>query len=111
MKLKGDWSAETSYDVGDIVRWAQDDRAYYLKNAADAGVAPQNTLYWQKMDDVSNEMLHFCYNVINICLSAIPTNISDSSIELNSSTASSEKVFKITVDDDGELTATELVPE
>jgi hypothetical protein len=40
----------------------------------------------------------------------IPDNISDDAIVLNSSTASSTKQFIITVDDDGELTATEVTP-
>ena len=38
----------------------------------------------------------------------VPDNISDDAIVLNSSTASSTKQFIITVDDDGELTATEV---
>jgi len=41
----------------------------------------------------------------------IPTNISDDAIVLNSSTASSTKQFLITVDDDGDLTATEITEE
>ena len=41
----------------------------------------------------------------------IPDNIGPDSILLNSSTASSTKQFLITVDDDGELTATEVVAE
>ena len=39
----------------------------------------------------------------------IPDNVNESALILNSSTASSTKKFAITVDDDGELTATEVV--
>lgn len=45
MKLKGDYSGETSYSVGDVVRFT-DGNVYHLQKPCTAGVPPVNTRYW-----------------------------------------------------------------
>ena len=177
MTLKGDWSSETTYSVGDVVRWT-DGNVYHLQKPCKAGVPPVDTLYWGMTDQfigmavcfildalgiesgnntslqaailkllapeydktstyskgaaviykneyyVANQNIgtaedwtaaHWTKKTLGELLTAtaaadatIPDNISDSSILLKSSTASSDKEFLITVDDDGELTATEV---
>jgi hypothetical protein len=49
MGLKGDYSSETTYSIGDIVRYT-DDGIYRLFKAAPAGTTPINTLYWNPVD-------------------------------------------------------------
>lgn len=139
MKLKGDYSSETTYDVGDVVRF--DSVAYHLQHPCPAGIPPVDTRYWGRTSQIISEIVSLCMDAIAMADSNdltlannlttatagkaldatqgkalkdaldglnIPDNISDDAIVLNSSTASSTKQFIITVDDDGELTATEV---
>jgi len=49
MKLKGEWSSDTSYSVGDVVLFS-DNRVYGLQKPCAAGITPLNTLYWGKVN-------------------------------------------------------------
>lgn len=49
MKLKGDYSGGTSYNVGDVVRFT-DGNVYHLQRPCGAGVPPVNTLYWGRVN-------------------------------------------------------------
>ena len=113
MKLKGNYDAETTYEVGDVVQYT-DGVVYNLLHPCPAGTPPVNTLYWGRasaMRAMCAKMIIDMIGDVNTKISDIsakvPTNISDDAILLKSSTASSTKEFIITVDDDGELTATE----
>lgn len=49
MKYKGAYSAEITYDVGDVVIYT-DGLVYHLQKPADAGTPPHNTRYWEMLD-------------------------------------------------------------
>ena len=110
MKLKGNYSGETTYDVGDVVMYT-DGVSYHLQNPCKAGTPPVDTLYWGRVSQPICEAVKLILDAMEIESASIPTNLNDSALVLKSSTASSEKEFIITVDDDGELTATEITEE
>ena len=135
MTLKGNYSGETSYSVGDVVLFT-DGVSYHLQHPCPAGTSPVNTLYWSRTSQEINDIVSIAMDAIAMADSndlklannlttnttgkaldatqgkalkeMIPTNIGEDSIILNSSTPSSTKQFLITVDDDGEITATEV---
>ena len=115
MKLKGAYSSGTTYDVGDVVI-SSENRVYHLQHPAPSGTPPTNTLYWGMLDQDLATTVLFIMDAIGIVNGTIeglniPDNLSEDVLVLKSSTASSTKEFAITVDDDGDLTATEIVPE
>ena len=135
MKLKGEWNDSTTYEIGDIVRYT-DKVFYHVQKPCAAGTAPVDTRYWGRLNQVAAEaasmILDMEANDIQLeddltqstagkkALDAhqgkvlkemIPDNISENSIVLNSSTPDSTKQFLITVDDDGDITATEIDEE
>jgi len=155
MKLCGNYSGSTSYDVGDVVLFTENNVAYCLQKAAPTGTKPIDTRYWDKLDQKMSEAVKLIMDAEGIAVDsaltgkvannltttasgkvldarqgkALKTLIDDQSetvgglatslsglnpdtktIRLASSTAESTKLFDITVDDDGELTATEYTP-
>lgn len=115
MKLKGAYSSGKTYAVGDVVI-SSENQVYHLQHPAPSGTPPTNTLYWGMLDqDLATAVLFImdAIGIMNITIEGlnIPDNLSEDVLVLKSSTASSEKEFAITVDDDGDLTATEIVPE
>ena len=108
MELKGIWNAETEYSVGDIVVEAEHKEVYHLRKACPAGTNPRETLYWQRLPQDQEQAVLRVMEAFFELSEKIPTNINDGAVILNSSTPDSTKQFIITVDDDGELTATEL---
>ena len=134
MKLKGNWDDETTYAVGDVVKYT-DNVVYNLLHPCPAGIPPVDTHYWgrasamramcalmiidmMEADDEEEQdiidMIPTNEEIVALIqenLPTIPDNISDDAIVLKSSTAESDKQFLITVDDDGDMTATEIVPE
>lgn len=110
MKLKGTYSGETTYDVGDVVAYS-DGNIYHLQKPCKSGTPPVETLYWGRVSQPLSEAIHMVLDAMEIESASIPTNLNDSALVLKSSTASSDKEFIITVDDDGELTATEITEE
>lgn len=113
MKLKGNWNNATTYDVEDVVLFT-DDVSYHLQHPCPAGTPPVDTRYWSRTSQEINNMVHIAMDAISIANSddvdpsTVPTNISDDAILLNSSTEGSNKQFLITVDDEGEITTTEV---
>lgn len=114
MKLKGNWNNETTYAIGDVVLFT-DNVVYNLLHPCKAGTPPVDTRYWGR----ASAMRAMCAMMIldmmseesgnnQAIIDMIPTNVSDEALLLKSSTADSEKEFLITVDDDGEITATEV---
>lgn len=116
MELKGNYSSDVSYSVGDVVLFT-DGFVYHKQNASGAGVPPTDTSVWGKVNQTLAEAVKMVIDGIGIANSDdvspsdIPSNISENAILLNSSTEDSTKQFLITVDDDGELTATEVEAE
>ena len=112
--LKGAYSGEVKYDVGDVVVYT-DNVVYHLQHPCKAGIPPKDTLYWSRVSQRTEEAVLLIMDAISLLngeieavQESIPTNVSDDAVVLKSSTPDSEKEFIITVDDDGELTATEL---
>ena len=135
MKLKGEWKGNQKYDVGDILRYT-DGVFYHVQKPCAAGTAPVDTRYWGRLNQVAAEAASMIMdmeandiqleNDLNqstggkkaldahqgkVLKEMIPDNISENSIVLNSSTPDSTKQFLITVDDDGDITATEIEEE
>ena len=149
MNLKGNYSGDTSYSVGDVVLYT-DGVSYHLQRACPAGTPPVDTRFWSRTSQEINDIVKISMDAIAMADSndltlannlttattgkaldatqgkalkdsldtltntvnglSIPDNIGESSILLKSSTAESTKEFIITVDDDGEITATEVTP-
>ena len=141
MNLKGDYSGLTSYSVGDVVRNADDviyvlrkpatsgtpptDSRYWERLAqplADAvelimdgvAVAKDGALTGKIADNLTTNSATKVLSAkqgkkLKDMLDVV--NPDSKTLVLLSSTASSTKKFAITVDDDGELTATEVIEE
>ena len=107
MKLRGTYSGETTYDIGDVVMYT-DGVSYHLQKPCKAGVPPVDTLYWGRVSQPICEAVKLILDAMEIESASIPTNLSEDALVLKSSTEGSTKEFIITVDDEGELTATEL---
>ena len=112
MTLCGDWGSENSYSAGSVVKYQDDGVVYYTPKGAPAGATPHDGMYWQRMDvqatiammiDTFNSFADMMENRFNQYF-----DLNGKALILPSSTASSEKRFEITVDDDGELSATEI---
>lgn len=110
MTLNGKWSADVTYSVGDVVKF-EDGFVYHLQHPCKAGVPPVETRWWGKISSPVAEAVSLILDAVDILNVKIPTNISDDALVLKSSTPESDKSFIVTVDDDGELTATELTEE
>lgn len=113
MKLKGNYSGEVAYDVGDVVLFT-DNVVYHLQYPCPAGIPPTDTKYWSRADQVQGQVVKYILDALEIESGnnrQIAPNLSEDALILKSSTESSTKEFIITVDDDGELTATELEQE
>ena len=116
MTLKGNYSDLTSYAIGDVV--AYQGNFYIREKEPGSGINPIDTLRWGKIPQILMQAAGLVMDGVAIAevksdsvknsLDAL--NPDAKTIRLKSSTASSTKLFDITVDDDGELTATEYTP-
>lgn len=97
MKLKGDWNEETSYSIGDVVRYTNGE-IYCLQVACDAGVTPIDTLYWRPVSQILAQAANFVLDIASTIEAKIPNNINDEAIVLKTETAD----YLITVDDSGD---------
>lgn len=107
MKLKGNWDSGTLYAEKDVVMFT-DGVSYHLQHPCPAGTPPVDTRYWSRTSQEINDIVSIAMDAIAMADSNDPTNISENAILLNSSTEKSTKQFLITVDDEGEITATEV---
>lgn len=105
MKLKGDWSALVTYDVGDVVRF-ENGEILHLQRPCQAGTPPINTLYWGKIIGPISSVISMMIDLMNdtntaltTVAASIPTNIDDEGIVLN---GAEDAEYLITVDDSGE---------
>ena len=121
MKYKGDYASGTSYSVDDVVVYT-DGIPYRLQNPAPAGTTPHDTGAWNRLlGPMASAVVMFHDMFAGLLTSAasaadtktvVDAMLFDAkTIVLASSTASSEKSFAITVDDDGDLSATEITDE
>lgn len=139
MTLKGDYSDLSSYSEDDVVRWPDGTIYVALKNAP-AGIPPTDTRYWERAKQEYQDLIDLILDAFdsgNAMSLKVANNLTTSTagkildarqgkaikglidglnpdaktLVLASSTASSTKKFAITVDDSGELSATEIVAE
>ena len=121
MKYKGAYSDDVSYSVDDVVVFT-DGVPYRLQYAAAAGTKPHDTSKWNRLLGPMAASVVMFHDMFTSLLSSaadtastkavVDSMLFDSkTIMLASSTASSEKVFAITVDDDGDVSATEVTDE
>ena len=54
MKLKGDYSAEATYNVGDVVLFTNGN-VYHLQKDAPTGTPPTDTMYWSLCEQTLSE--------------------------------------------------------
>lgn len=107
MELKGAYNSGTSYNVGDVVTF--NGAVYHLQKPADAGTEPVNTLHWGRLDQELAEAVKLIMDASAMAQNELDKFfIDDKTIVLGSSTESSNKRFAITVDDEGELDASEI---
>lgn len=71
-KLKGDYSALVTYEVGDVVRYSNGN-VYHLQRPAKAGVPPTETLYWGSVEQKLAEAIIMVLDGIDISEAAIPS--------------------------------------
>jgi len=104
MKLKGAYSADTSYSVGDVVTFT-DGFVYRLSKPATSGTPPVNTLYWERLGQDLGVAVQLMMDAIDIAknyadtiAATIPNNISSDAISL----MDGDDEFVITVDGSGD---------
>lgn len=119
MTLKGNYSAEETYDVGDIVKYT-DNIVYHLIRPANAGTPCTDTLHWSMIDQDMGEAVCLMLDAVNLAMAGALTQaqeeieqyfVNDKTLVLASSTEDSDKRFAITVDDEGDISAAEIVEE
>ena len=112
MKLKGAYSSETSYNVGDVVTYT-DGHVYHLQRPCSAGVPPVDTLFWGMLSQTLEQCVLLIMDGMDLTAATveakIPKNIDGDSISLTSG----DHEYLITVDATGETPelAVELIEE
>ena len=106
--VKGNYDPGTSYNVGDVVK--ESGFYYILQKAASAGTHPTDTRYWGLISDPSTiDALDIAEDVQGASSDALEAYFPNAkTLVLQSSTANSKKKFKITVIDNGTISATEI---
>lgn len=118
LSYKGAYNAGSSYNVGDVVVFT-DNVAYNMVKAAPAGTTCHDTLYWCRLQPPLGDAILTIHGAITSMLSTMASDgeaitalneilVDDKTIVLASSTEDSTKKFAITVDDDGDISATEI---
>ena len=121
MKYTGGFSSEVGYEVGDIAVYT-DGIPYWLQVPAPVGTECYDSRYWQRVSSPMAEIIIALHPFLQaLGLSSVEAAATTATVNamlfdpktlvLASSTASSEKTFAITVDDDGDLDATEITAE
>ena len=97
MKLKGDWNSTETYELHDVVRW-ENGEIFYLIESCNAGTAPVETKYWNKIIGANAEIISMMVdqqNAIAEIVQSIPTNVSDEAIVLKAG----ENEYLVSIDD------------
>jgi len=63
LNYKGAYDGSTSYSVGDVVVYT-DDNAYRLFKAAATGTGCHDMHYWQRLDQPFNEIVQMFHNML-----------------------------------------------
>jgi len=65
MELKGNYNAEATYDVGDVVLHT-DGFVYNLLHPCPAGTPPVDTRYWGRTSQVINDIVKLCVDAVEM---------------------------------------------
>lgn len=121
LNYRGTYNDDTTYYEGDVVVY-EDGVPYLMKESAPSGTKCHDTLYWNRLDDPLASVVEMFHNMLDGLIESattaagitqiVDTMLFDSkTIMLQSSSEDSEKVFAITVDDSGDIDATEVETE
>lgn len=99
MKLKGTWSPETKYAIGDVVVYPIDNGVYHLQKLCSAGTTPFDSLYWRRLGQEAAEIVIMMMDMFDELFNRIPSNINEESIVLK---GTGDAEYIITVDDSGD---------
>lgn len=91
MNLRGDYSPDVCYQVGDVVRFGG--MAFELRNPAEAGTPPTYDKAWSRL---RQEL----WDVVDLIISASALNVGEDGIILKGTTDPSTS-YLISVDDSG----------
>ena len=104
MTLKGDWSGDATYSVGDVTRYPNGN-FYQLVRPCKAGTPCADALYWNYLPSPLQECAKMIMDsagdlttAISAVAATIPTNIDDEGIVLKSG----DNEYLVSVDDSGE---------
>ena len=110
MKLKGAYSADVSYSVGDVVRNA-DDVIYILQKPAPAGTDPKDTRCWGRLLSPISDAASFAIDAMAIAATNAEAAaaaevekyfINDQTLLLKAGEGEDEKTYAVTVDASGD---------
>lgn len=102
MKLKGEWNDGTTYSVGDVVLHS-DGFVYHLQNPCAAGIGPEDSLYWGKVNEALADAVRMALDAAEMAITqstaVINSRISDDAISLKDE---SDNEYLITIDASGD---------
>lgn len=102
MKLKGNYSADVTYSVGDVVL-DSDKEVYILQNAAPAGSAPKNTLYWGRLSQPLDDVARMIMDGLGLAQDIVDNYfLNDQTLILKAGEGEDEKSYAVTVDASGD---------
>lgn len=104
MTLKGEWSAEVAYSVGDVARYSNGN-FYQMVRPGKAGTPCPDALFWNVLPSPLQECAKMIMDMVAGIEAKIPTNIDDEGIVLKSG----DDEYLVSVDasgDDPEVVAT-----
>lgn len=101
MKVKGSYSPDVSYEVGDVVR--SEGVIYVLQNPAPVGTDPKDTLYWGRVSSPIADAASFAIDAMEVSAGEVEKYfINDQTLLLKAGEGADEKTYAVTVDDTGE---------
>ena len=102
MVLKGNYSADVTYSVGDVVQ-DSDREVYILQNPAPAGSAPKDTLYWGRLVQPLDDVVRMIMDGLDLAKDEVEKYfLNDQTLLLKTGEGESEKTYAVTVDDSGD---------
>lgn len=102
MKLVGNYSADVTYSVGDVVL-DSDKEVYILQNAAPAGSAPKDTLYWGRLNQPLDDVARMVMDGLDLAQGEVEKYfLNDQTLLLKTGEGETETTYAITVDDSGD---------
>lgn len=101
MKLKGIYSADESYNIGDVVLY--DGVVYHLQKPAIPGATPKETLCWGRLNQPLAEAVMLILDGVDMARDEIEKYfLNDQTLLLKTGEGDSETTYAITVDDSGD---------